>query len=90
MSGRCADLTGIASLAEAYDRLSRDLALPGHFGRNLDALWDALSTDVPGPFEIVWQRSREAEARMGAEYGRLVRLLRELERARPDVTIVLS
>lgn len=30
--------------AEAHDELTRALSLPAHYGRNLDALWDCVST----------------------------------------------
>jgi hypothetical protein len=40
----------IHSLDDLYDQISTRLSLPAHFGRNLDALWDVLSTDVEGPF----------------------------------------
>lgn len=55
---RCA-LNGktIRSLDDLYDQLSKRLSLPKHFGRNLDALWDVLSTDVEGPFEITWRHA---------------------------------
>ncbi|MCK7468404.1 MAG: barstar family protein [Desulfosudis oleivorans] len=45
----------IRSLDDLYDQLASRLSLPAHFGRNLDALWDVLSTDIEGPFEIVWK-----------------------------------
>ena len=48
----------VRSMETFYDEIARELSLPGHFGRNLDALWDVLSTDVPGPFEIVWEESK--------------------------------
>ncbi|MBI1777392.1 MAG: barstar family protein [Proteobacteria bacterium] len=90
MSRRQADLSGIRSLGEAYDRLARDLALPGHFGRNLDALWDALSTDVAGPLLIVWRRGAASRTAMGGDYDRLADLLRQLEARRADVTLEID
>jgi ribonuclease inhibitor len=80
------DLSGIASLAEAYDRFQQALNLPQHFGRNLDALWDALSTDVAGPFAIRWTGGRA----LGADGERLKELLAELARQRKDVTLRLD
>jgi hypothetical protein len=57
-------LQHITSLEQFYDEISRQLHLPAHFGRNLDALYDSLSGDVSGPFEIVW-RDTELAANWG-------------------------
>ena len=37
-------LRGDIEVGPLYDEYSDSLRLPGYFGRNLDALWDALST----------------------------------------------
>jgi RNAse (barnase) inhibitor barstar len=49
---RVAPVGGIASTAELYDQLVAALELPGHFGRNLDALWDSL-TDLERPTALL-------------------------------------
>jgi ribonuclease inhibitor len=90
MTRALVDLTGIGSVAEAYDRLAKGLALPGHFGRNLDALWDALANDVPGPFSIRWQGGKAAAPALGVEGERLLALIEELERRRTDVQVRLE
>jgi ribonuclease inhibitor len=74
----------IRSLDDLYDQLSMKLALPEHFGRNLDALWDVLSTDVEGPFEIVWKHADESKKFMGKDFDRAVKLLKELKEERDD------
>jgi len=51
----------IRSLEEFYDVISQRLSLPKHFGRNLDALWDVLTTDVKGPVKIIWEESAVQE-----------------------------
>ena len=72
------------SLAKVYARLAADLAFPAHFAGNLDALWDVLLRDVPGPFEIVWPGAAKAGRKIGPKYKALVLLLEELEEARGD------
>lgn len=86
---RCV-LHDIHTLAQFYDQLQRQLALPAHFGRNLDALWDALSTDVAGPFEIVWRGAQQSRASLGADYDKLLALLGELAGERDDFTLKLE
>lgn len=78
------------SLDAVYDRLAAALDLGHEFGRNLDALWDVLTTDVAGPVEIVWRDHRMAERRLGADYGRLLDLFRDVERERADFRLVLA
>ncbi len=72
------------SLAKVYATLAADLSFPAHFAGNLDALWDVLLRDVPGPFEIVWPGAAKAGAKIGPKYKALVLLLEELEEARGD------
>ncbi len=80
----------IGSLDDLYDRLSIRLSLPEHFGRNLDALWDVLSTDVQGPFEIVWNHAGDSKMRMGRDFDRAVRLLKDLQKERDDFTLKIE
>jgi len=72
------------SLDDLYDQLSTRLSLPEHFGRNLDALWDVLSTDVEGSFEIEWEYADDSKKSMGNDFDRAAKLLRELEKERAD------
>ena len=74
----------IRSLDDLYDRLEDRLALPAHFGRNLDALWDVLSSDVEGPFEMVWKHADESKKSMGRDYARAIKLFKQLEKERDD------
>jgi len=80
----------IHSLADLYDRLASGLSLPEHFGSNLDALWDVLSTDVAGPFAIRWQHAAASRKSMGRDFRRAVKLLQDLERERDDFTLMIE
>lgn len=80
----------IRSLHNLYDRLENRLSLPPHFGRNLDALWDALSTDVEGPFEIVWTHSDDSKKSMGKDFQRVIKLLKELKKERDDFKLTIE
>ena len=73
-----------------YSALQDQLDLPRHFGRNLDALYDALTGDVAGPVEIVWKDHAWAKPKLGADYDRLVTTVREVENEREDFTLVLA
>ena len=71
-------------------RLARQLGFPGHFGGNLDALHDVLTGDVAGPVEIVWRDHRLSETALGADYARVLAVLRDAAAARDDLTLILE
>lgn len=88
---RCTlDGHSIRSLDDLYDTLSIQLSLPEHFGRNLDALWDVLSTDVGGSFEILWKHAGESRKAMGKDFGRAVRVLKALQKERDDFILKIE
>jgi ribonuclease inhibitor len=84
------DGRSIHSLDDLYDRLAARLTLPEHFGRNLDALRDVLSTDIEGPFEIIWKQAADSKTSMGKDFDRAVKLLRELEKERDDFKLKIE
>lgn len=73
-----------------YDALAGQLQLGPEFGRNLDAVWDVLTTDVGGPIDIVWRDGQLSRARLGVEFDRMVRLLRAVAEQRDDVTVTVE
>lgn len=78
------------TLDAIYTAFQRQLNLPAHFGRNLDALYDALRADVAGPVEIVWTDHAWARAKLGPDYDRLLTTLRDVENEREDFTLALT
>ena len=46
------DLRTASDKKEIHDLLTRALELPPHYGRNLDALWDCLTSELCIPCEI--------------------------------------
>lgn len=87
---RCT-LTGpYASTEAVYVDLARQLGLPGHFGANLDALWDALTRDVPGPVEIVWPDFPAARRTLGPDADAIRATLEEVAAERRDVAVVIG
>lgn len=76
--------------AAALARIAAEMGLGAAPPRNLDALWDVLRGDVPGPFAIVWRDHARARARLGTDYDALCALLRRLAAERPDFTFTLA
>jgi RNAse (barnase) inhibitor barstar len=77
------------STAQFYARLARAAGLPGWFGANLDALWDAL-TDLTEPTALVldrWTRLARAEPE---RWPRILATLEERTRTDPPFAVVLA
>jgi len=74
----------VRSLDRFYEEIARQLRFPGHFGRNLDALWDVLSADIEGPVEVVWRNADSSREAMGPDFERVLRVLREVDGKRRD------
>ncbi len=68
----------------AFDRLATLADLPAGAVRNLDALFDVLSTDAPGPFEIVWRHPR------GSGLDAVLDVLQDVAAERDDVRVVIE
>ena len=78
------------SLDDFYDLISTIKDMPEHFGRNLDALWDVLSTDVEGPLEIIWENAAASKKMMGRDFDQIIKLLRNLEKERNDFKLKID
>jgi ribonuclease inhibitor len=77
----------IRSLDEFYGEIARKLRLPDYFGRNLDALWDLLTTDVKGPVELAWEDSEASKKSMGKDFEKVAALLRDVGKEREDFRV---
>ena len=80
----------IGSAEDFYEQISRKLGFPAAFGRNLDALWDVLTTDVEGPVKIVWKNSASSKDSMGKDFERISALLRDVAKEREDIEVVFE
>ena len=77
----------IRSLDEFYDEIARKLHFPDHFGRNLDALWDVLTTDVKGPVNLMWEGADVSKKSIGKDFEKVAALLRDVEKEREDFKV---
>jgi ribonuclease inhibitor len=72
--------------AAAHAYLERKLALPEHYGNNLDALWDCLSTDFSP--KIITVRNPEAIIKNLGPYGEaLLHLFQEIAAANEYIQV---
>ncbi|WP_127502350.1 barstar family protein [Actinoplanes solisilvae] len=67
----------VKSEADLHRELARLLDFGPHYGANLDALWDRLSTDVERPVHLYWAASAVSRAAIGSlVFDRIERVLR--------------
>ncbi|QCA04000.1 barstar family protein [Pantoea vagans] len=43
-----------------------------YYGKNLDALWDCLSTDIERPIRITWCHSDLSKKRLGERFDKII------------------
>lgn len=74
------DGSEIKSDADFHAALISALPIPTFYGRNLDALWDVLTSMLERPVLLVWKRSAASRAAMPERFERIVDVLREAEK----------
>lgn len=69
----------IKSEADFHNAVVNALHLSSYYGRNLNALWDVLSTDVERPLTLIWKKSQLSKAFLGDAFEKLTGILRRVE-----------
>ena len=74
-------IDGAVILDEAsfHRELAKVIELPGYYGKNLDALWDVMTVDVPGPLVLIWENSEVSRMGMTERFDLIVKVLRKVE-----------
>ncbi|QLI82806.1 barstar family protein [Chitinibacter fontanus] len=81
-------LRNISNLNDFYDQLTQQANLNRGFGRNLDALFDVLTTDLAGPICITWHGCEQSKQAMtGTQFADLMSVLNDAAAERVDLTI---
>jgi len=73
------DGASIKNEADFHAALAEKLKLPSHYGRNLDAMWDVLSTDVERPVVLVWKNSQLSSVALGTRFAKIVEILERVK-----------
>jgi ribonuclease inhibitor len=69
----------IKSEPEFHVAISKALNFSSYYGKNLDALWDVLSTDVERPLTLIWKNSQLSKAHLANTFEKIVGILKRVE-----------
>ena len=72
------DGEAVKSVGDFHTILARELSLT-YYGRNLDAMWDALTADWESPICLVWKKSRASSEALGEKFGQIVDVLERIK-----------
>lgn len=75
--------------AATHAYLKQELGLPAHYGENLDALWDCLSTDFAGK-KITIDRTDLITAQLGDYGASLLQLFRDAAAENPHIEVHMN
>jgi len=64
----------VLSEKEFHSIMSASLDFGPYYGRNLDALWDRLSTDVERPVKITWLNSELSRIYLGSYFDEIIKI----------------
>ncbi|MBC8084711.1 MAG: barstar family protein [Hymenobacter sp.] len=70
--------SSFVTVRDVHTVLAEALDFGPYYGFNPDALWDVLTTDVERPVIIEWKNSLVSEKRLGAEFEKIVDVLRRV------------
>lgn len=73
------DGTRILSEKEFHSIISALLDFGPYYGKNLDALWDRLSTDVERPVKIIWLNSELSKLRLGSYFDKIIAIFERVK-----------
>lgn len=71
------DGSKIVSEEDLHTTIAEGLDLPDWYGKNLDALWDALTGMVGRPLKITWINAEQSKERL-PRYEKYISLLQEV------------
>lgn len=78
------DGTKIQSESDFHREIACALKFSPYYGRNLNALWDTLSTDIERPVRLTWRNAQHSERSMPEKYLTIIHVLRDVEKQDKD------
>ncbi|MFP1755927.1 barstar family protein [Lonsdalea quercina] len=68
------DGQNIGTEADFHKVIAELLDFGPYYGKNLDALWDRLSTDVERPVRIIWSHSELSKQCLGERFDKIIQI----------------
>lgn len=65
----------IHSASDFHEKISEAFEFSNYYGKNLDALWDYLSTEVERPVSLFWMNSALSKSTMGDDFDKIASVL---------------
>ena len=75
--------SAIVDTASFHAHMVALFGLGPNYGRNLSALEDVLTTEVPRPIKVIWADSAISEARLGPMFAKLRGVFEDVSGADP-------
>ncbi|AEX52521.1 Barstar, RNAse (barnase) inhibitor [Rahnella aquatilis CIP 78.65 = ATCC 33071] len=69
----------VLSEKEFHSIISLSLNFGPYYGRNLDALWDRLSTDIERPVKIIWLSSELSKVGLGNYFDKIIEVFERVK-----------
>lgn len=69
----------VLSEKEFHSIISLSLNFGPYYGKNLDALWDRLSTDIERPVKIIWLNSELSRVGLGNYFDKIIEVFERVK-----------
>ena len=70
----------LINVAEFHKQIKLLLALPDHYGENLDALWDCLTGWIDLPLVLIWNDYGKSKELLGEFAERALKIFKDAEK----------
>jgi ribonuclease inhibitor len=81
------DSLHVKSIGELHRELARSLNFPGHYGMNLDALYDCLSGEIVLPLRIIWRNYHVTRAKVGKDALKVLKVMKDFAKEESGFTL---
>ena len=83
------DFSGCTSLGEIYEQIKSSLELPQDCGRNLNALWDAVTGMMYTPAKIIINKNAKNKV-LQDSIQQIISVLQEAEETYKEIVVVVN
>lgn len=83
------DCSKMYSVSEIHTQLIKTLPLPEYYGRNLDALWDVLST-FKGPARIILENYNQTPKSTKPYIDTMIKMIKRLSEKRENINLEIK